>query len=110
MSTAEGGQGDATLLAVGEIGLHSIAADAGCKRNGRNIHSTNDSGHGNLPCMCDGKSLATVRSCVTRAAVPEAERRWTTPQGRREPHARGGTDRSVPPPHQSLQKTDPPLQ
>src|SRR5882762_6905482 len=33
----------------------------------------NHLGHGNLPCTCDG-SLATVRSCVTAAAVPKLPR------------------------------------
>src|SRR5579875_1495708 len=41
---------------------------------------------------------ATVRSCVTWAAVTWAERRSLRPQDEREPSARGGTDASVPPP------------
>src|SRR5882724_11303231 len=35
----------------------------------RNIHSTNDLHHGNLPCSCD-RDPATVRSCVTTAKIP----------------------------------------
>src|SRR5438477_7964738 len=35
----------------------------------RNIHSTNDIYHGNLPCSCD-RDPATVRSCVTTAKIP----------------------------------------
>jgi hypothetical protein len=35
----------------------------------RNIDSTYDLGHGNLPCSCDW-SQATVRSCVTTAKIP----------------------------------------
>ena len=35
----------------------------------RNIHSTNDLHHGNLPCSCD-RDPATARSCVTTAKIP----------------------------------------
>src|SRR5581483_4605542 len=35
----------------------------------RNIHSTDDLGHGNLPCTYDWKPT-TVRSCVTVAKIP----------------------------------------
>src|SRR6202030_2903105 len=35
----------------------------------RNIHSTNDLHHGNLPCSYD-RDPATVRSCVTTAKIP----------------------------------------
>src|SRR5258708_32223916 len=35
----------------------------------RNLLSTNDPHHGNLPCSCD-RDPATVRSCVTTAKIP----------------------------------------
>ena len=35
----------------------------------RNIHSTDDLVHGNLPCACDWRPT-TVRSCVTVAKIP----------------------------------------
>jgi hypothetical protein len=54
---------------VGENVPSAVRADAGGEGARGNIHSTNDSGHGNLPCMCD-RSHATVRSCVTRASGP----------------------------------------
>src|SRR5271156_626671 len=44
------------------------------------------------------ESLATVRSCVTGAAVPGLSDGEPSPQDEREPSARGGTDASVPPP------------
>src|SRR6266581_4041523 len=44
---------------------------------------------------------ATVRSCVTWAAVPGLSGGEKSPQDEREPSARGGTDPSVPPPQQS---------
>src|SRR6266702_3299006 len=44
---------------------------------------------------------ATVRSCVTWAAVPGLSDGEKSPQDEREPSARGGTDPSVPPPQQS---------
>ena len=55
----------------------------------RNIDSTNDLGHGNLPCACDGMGLATVRSYVTWAAVPKLSVGEQSPQDEREPSARG---------------------
>jgi hypothetical protein len=66
---AENGQRGEPFYAVGETIGGAIGADAGFQRSRRNIHSTNDPCHGNLPCMCD-RSHATVRSCVTWAAVP----------------------------------------
>src|ERR1035437_775859 len=47
--------------------------------------------------VCAIGSHATVRSCVTRAAVPGLSVGGKTPQDEREPSARGGTDASVPP-------------
>src|SRR5271163_3034158 len=48
------------------------------------------------------ESLATVRSCVTGAAVPGLSDGELPPQDEREPSARGGTDASVPPLQQLL--------
>src|SRR5271155_811598 len=48
------------------------------------------------------ESLATVRSCVTGAAVPGLSDGELSPQDEREPSARGGTDASVPPLQQLL--------
>jgi hypothetical protein len=68
----------------------------GHERGRRDIHSTNNSGHGNLPCKCDWESCdcSVVRD---KGGGPWAERGWRTPEARREPPARGGTDASVPP-------------
>jgi len=69
MGVAEGGQLADAFHGVGENVPSAVRADAGGEGARGNIHSTNDSGHGNLPCMCD-RSHATVRSCVTRASGP----------------------------------------
>ncbi len=68
LTTEDRQRGDAFRV-VGERRRGALPADAGFQRIRRNIHSTNDPCHGNLPCMCD-RSHATVRSCVTWAAVP----------------------------------------
>src|ERR1700677_123905 len=52
--------------------------------------------------VCATGSLATVRSCVTRAAVPGLSVGGKPPQDERVPSARGGTDASVPPLRQFL--------
>ena len=69
MGVAEGGQCVDALRVVGEGGGGAMLADARLQGLGSNIHSTNDSCHGNLPCKCD-RNRATVRSYVTWAAVP----------------------------------------
>src|SRR5271163_514359 len=52
--------------------------------------------------VCATECHATVRSCVTWAAVPGLSVGDQTPQDEREPSARGGTDASVPPLQQLL--------
>src|SRR6266446_8450175 len=54
---------------VPEAAADSPRFDAGIEPGLRNIHSTNDLHHGNLPCSCD-RDLPTVRSCVTTAMIP----------------------------------------
>src|SRR5215469_11141356 len=99
--TAEVGQRGDTFCAVGERPCGAFPANARFQRILTDIHSTNDPRHGNLPCMCD-RSHATVRSCVTWAAVPGLSDGEQSPQDEREPSARGGTDASVPPLRHSL--------
>lgn len=50
---AESSQLAYAFLAVGETTLSSFPSNAGLQRIRSNIHSTNDLGHGNLPCTCD---------------------------------------------------------
>lgn len=63
----------------------------------RNIHSTNHSVHGNLPCAC-GWNQATIRSYVTIAAIPGSStvvtgggKRATPPRLRLDGHPAEGT-------------------
>jgi hypothetical protein len=53
MRVAEGSQLGDAFAAVGKRSSNAIAADTRFQRKRTNIHSTNDPGHGNLPCMCD---------------------------------------------------------
>src|SRR3981081_2105792 len=52
-----------------EAAADSPGLDAGIETGLRNIHSTNDLHHGDLPCAYDCDQ-PTVRSCVTTAKVP----------------------------------------
>src|SRR5258708_24476901 len=69
MLAAERGQfGDSGRVIV-ETREDCPGLNARIERGLRNIYSTNDIYHGNLPCSCD-RDPATVRSCVTTAKIP----------------------------------------
>ena len=69
MVTTEGLEFGDTHRIVAKTARRASCPDFGVEPGFRNIHSTDDSVHGNLPCTCDCNQ-ATIRSCVTMAKVP----------------------------------------
>src|SRR5262249_54755162 len=99
LSTKGGQFGDPCDI-VREATGRSFTPDPGLQRTRSNIHSTNDLGHGNLPCTCDWKS----GDCsVVRASDggPKAHTRFSKPEGSRAPSAARGV-RSLRPPHSDI--------
>src|SRR5215472_10265016 len=95
------GQFSDALMTVGETMFRTLTTDAGVQITRRNIHSTNDLGHGNLPCTCDWKSgdCSVVRA---NDGEPHANPRWSPPQGQRASPPCGGSENSGPSPQHSL--------
>ncbi len=69
MALTPGGQVGYACRIIAETARRSARLDMGIEPSFRNIHSTYDLVHGNLPCACDW-SQATIRSYVTKAKVP----------------------------------------
>ena len=69
VAAAEAGEfGDAAAI-VAETACRPGRVDMGIEPLFRNIYSTDNRVHGNLPCACDW-SQATIRSYVTQAKIP----------------------------------------
>jgi hypothetical protein len=83
MRFAERGKGgDAVAAPLEALPRPSIVANASVESVGRDVHSTDDSCHGNLPCPCDGQSSDCPVVRDTAATGPNAPLRlW--PEGRR---------------------------
>src|SRR5260370_23744073 len=71
MLPAKLGQFSDTFAGVGKEVGDAVGADPSLQGTRRNIYSTNDLGHGNLPCTCDWKSGDCTVVRPQRRAVPK---------------------------------------